>query len=138
MIAQMPTAPDPPPGFLFTIRFQNFRPLLVHSASNKSTLALSSSPASRPITPIPTNHNPHSSQGLSSTILSFSPHPAALHLTFLPSSISKSCLPAGQQACSKEEEAGQERITLDESLIDELLSLNEIGTPAPGGSRVGL
>lgn len=133
MIAQRATAPHPPPPFLFTIRFQNHRPLLVHSASAKSTLALSSSPASRPITPLPNNYPPHPSQGLSSTILSFSPHPPALHSASLPASISKSCLAAAQQGRCKEEEARQERITLDESLIDELLSLDEIATPAPGG-----
>lgn len=133
MIGQSPTAPQEPPGFLFTIRFENQRPLLVHSASSKATLALSRSPASRPITPIPTSRPPHPSLELSSTILSFSPHLPALHSASLPPPISKSCLPTGQPECSKEEEARQEKITLEESLIDELLGLDGIATPAAGG-----
>jgi hypothetical protein len=133
MIGHIPTVPQAPPSFHFTIRFQNHRPLLVHSASAKSTLAFSSSPASLPITPVPANHPPHLSQALPSTVLSFTPQLLALHSASIPPSFSKSCLPLAQVTCSKEEEDRQERITLDESLIGELISLDEIGTPLPGG-----
>ena len=103
MIPQKPNATHASPPFLFTIRFQNHRPLLVHSASAKSTLAHSSPTSSHPITPTPNNHPPYPSQGLSSTILSFSPHPTVLYSASLPRSIAKSFLPLRQQGCSKEE-----------------------------------
>ncbi len=117
----------PTPTLHFTIRFNNHRPLLLHSASTKSALSLSSSPAPYLTTPTPPlTQAPSSPSAPSSILLSFTPQ---LPTASLAPSFSKSWFPQPQATWSKEEEGGQERITLDESLIEELLSLDEIGTP---------
>lgn len=122
LIQQAPQ-PQPQPAYLFTIHIHHNCPLLAYSYSASPSQRLGGSPSPPALTPSARSLAAIPAPLLLPSLLAFaprSPAPPTARNTLPPlhAGLPPTPLPAG-----KEEEAGCECIPLEDSLIEELLSL---------------